>query len=172
MIVISDTNILSSFAAADSLYVLWHLFPRTPIYIPPAVLAELQVALDKGYSYLSSLLDAIAAQQIIILSLTIDEMALLPLLPNRLNIGERQAIVLVQQRHGVLLSNDRRAVRYCHQQGIRSLALVDILRLLWTRKICSQREVHFLIERMERVENLTLTEEQRAIIFAAYPENK
>ena len=166
MIVISDTNILSSFAAANSLHVLLRLFPQTPIYIPPAVLEEIQMALDKGYNYLSPLIEAITDQQITVLPLTTDETALLPLLSHRLNAGERQAIVLAQQRHGILLSNDHRAVRYCDQQGIRSLELVDILRLLWIRKTFSRREVHLLIERMERVENLTLTEEQKAIIFA------
>ncbi len=64
MIVISDTNILSSFAAADSLYVLLRLFPQTPIYISPAVLEEVQVALDKGYSYLSPLIEAITTNKL------------------------------------------------------------------------------------------------------------
>jgi predicted nucleic acid-binding protein len=166
VIVISDTNILSSFAAANSLDILLHFFSHSPIYIPPAVLEELQVAIAKDRDYLNTLIKAIDEQQIIILLLTTDELDLLPSLPNRLNIGERQAIILAQQRHGMLLSNDRRAVRYCEQQGIRSLELVDILRLLWSRKICSRHEVQQLIEQMQRVERLALTEEQLSIIFA------
>ena len=168
MIVISDTNILSSFAAGNSLPLLFRLFAQTEIYIPPAVLEELQVALTYGRSYLNTLFETIATKQLIILPLTADETALLPALPRRLNVGERQAIVLAQRQQGVLLSNDQRAVHYCEQQGIRSLDLVDILRLLWIRKIVSRREVHELIERMHRVEHLTLTAEQRSIIFGAH----
>lgn len=104
----------------------------------------------------------------IVLPLMPDEEVLLSLLPRKLNAGERQAIILTQQRHGILLSNDQRAVRYCEQQGIRSLDLVDMPRLLWTRKIISRRDVHRLIEEMQRVEQLTLTAEQRVIIFGPH----
>lgn len=52
MIVISDTNILSSFAAGNALPLLLRLFAQTEIYIPPAVLEETQVAFTRGRSYL------------------------------------------------------------------------------------------------------------------------
>ncbi len=165
MIVISDTNILSSFAAGNAFSLLFHLFAQPEIYIPPAVLEEVHVALTHGRSYLLVLVEAVATQQIVVLPLNSTEAELLRLLPHRLNVGERQAIVLAEQRNGVLLSNDQRAVRYCEQQGIRSLDLVDILRLLWVRKIISRRAVHELIEQMQRVEQLILTPEQRSIIF-------
>jgi len=168
VIVISDTNILSSFAAGNAFSLLFRLFAQTKIYIPPAVLEEVHAALAPGRSYLDGLIEAIAAQQIVVLPLTLNEADLLPLLPRRLNAGERQAIVLAQRRQGVLLSNDQRAVRYCEQHGIRSLDLVDILRLLWIRKVTSRREVHELIEQMERIEHLTLTPEQRSIIFGSH----
>lgn len=168
MIVISDTNILSSFAAGNALLLLLRLFAQTEIYIPSAVLEEMQVALGRGRSYLNVVFEAVAVNQIIVLPLAADEEVLLSLLPRKLNAGERQAIILAQQHHGILLSNDQRAVRYCEQQGIRSLDLIDILRLLWTRKIISQRDVHRLIEEMQRVEHLTLTAEQRAIIFGPH----
>ena len=168
MIVISDTNLLSSFAAGNALPLLLRLFAQTEIYIPPAVLEETQVAFTRGRSYLNAVFEAIAINQMIVLPLTPDEEVLLSLLPRKLNAGERQAIILTQQRHGILLSNDQRAVRYCEQQGIRSLDLVDMLRLLWTRKIISRRDVHRLIEEMQRVEQLTLTAEQRVIIFGPH----
>lgn len=168
MIIISDTNMLSSFAAGDALPVLLRLFAESKIYIPPAVLEEVQVAIDKGRTYLNPLLQAITDHQIVILPLTTDETCSLGSLPRRLNAGERQAIALAQHRQGVLLSNDRRAVRYCEQQGIRSLELVDILRLLWTRRILSRRDVQLLIEQMQRVERLTLTTKQQSIIFGSH----
>jgi predicted nucleic acid-binding protein len=159
---------LSSFAAGDALQVLLRLFAKSKIYIPPAVLEEVQVAIDKGRTYLNTLLQAITDHQIIVLPLTTDEIRSLDSLPRRLNAGERQAIVLAQYRQGVLLSNDRRAVRYCEQQGIRSLELVDILRLLWVRRILSRRDVQLLIEQMQRVERLTLTTKQQSVIFGSH----
>ena len=168
MIVVSDTNMLSSFAAADALPVLLRLFVRTEIYIPPAVLEEIQVAIKNGRTYLNDILKAITDQQIILLPLTNDEIQALAVLPHRLNAGERQAIVLVQERNGVLLSNDKRAVRYCAQQSIRTIELIDALRLLWIRQILTQNEVKQLVERMVLVEHLTLTPDQRAIIYAPY----
>jgi len=172
VIVVSDTNILSSFAAANALPILLRLFVRTEICIPPAVLEEIQVAIKNEKTYLNDILKAITDQQIILLPLTIDEIQALALLPNRLNAGERQAIVLVEQRKGVLISNDKRAVRYCVQHGIRAIELVDALRLLWIRQILSQNEVKQLLERMVLVEHLTLTAEQRAIIFAPHRKRK
>jgi predicted nucleic acid-binding protein len=102
------------------------LFAESKVYIPPAVLEEVQVGINKGRTYLNTLLQAITDHQIIILPLTSDEIRSLDSLPRRLNAGERQAIALAQHRQGVLLSNDRRAVRYCEQQGIRSLVLGQI----------------------------------------------
>jgi hypothetical protein len=45
--------------------------------------------------------------------------------------------------------------------------LVNILRLFWTEQVFSQEEVRGLIEKMKRVEGLTLTQGQIAEIFAS-----
>ena len=164
-IVISDTNLLSSLTAGGALPALLGLF-KTTIYIPPAVLAEIQVGIDQDRTYLTVLLQAITAQQIEVLPLTATETSLLATLPRRLNAGEREAIVLTQTRPSLLLSNDKRAVRYCVEQGIRALDLVDVLRLLWLRQSLSRAELQQLIKRMRAVENLVLTEAQQAIIFS------
>jgi predicted nucleic acid-binding protein len=166
VIVVSDTNILSSFAAGDSLPALLHLFARSTLCIPPSVQDELQVGLDKGRNYLEPIFRAITAHQIEILSLSSDEEQSLQSYPQRLNLGERQAIALAQTRNAVLLSNDKRALRYCQQQHLRTVDLVGILRLLWVRQIMSQDEVRTLMTKMEQVENLVLTPAQQQAIFA------
>jgi predicted nucleic acid-binding protein len=53
--------------------------------------------------------------------------------PQRLNAGECEAIAICQERHIPLLTNDRRAVRYCQANGINVVDLPTILRLFWTR---------------------------------------
>ena len=52
MIIISDTNILSSLAAGNALFLLRKLFTHSKIYIPPAVEIELQQGFSRYYSLL------------------------------------------------------------------------------------------------------------------------
>lgn len=169
MIVISDTNILSSLAAADSLHLLSSLFPPAQICIPPAVQDELRIGLNYGNTHLEPVLQAISEKKIKVLSLSSTEKHLSQGLPSKLNAGECEAIALSQNRKARLLSNDKKAVRYCKRQGIRVLDLLDILRLLWTSGLISRREVEELIDRMVKVENLKLPQKQRDAIFAPYP---
>ncbi len=166
MFIISDTNILSSFAAGEALFLLARLFPNSRIYIPPMVQAEIKVGLTRGKTHLAVVLQAIEAKQIEILALSSPEKYLSQNLPDGLNPGECEAIALAEQRHGRLLSNDRQAVRYCHQQNIQVLDLVDLLRLLWLKQVISKDGVKRLIQKMEQVEKLKLKSEQLATIFA------
>jgi predicted nucleic acid-binding protein len=166
VIVVSDTNILSSLAAGDSLPALLCLFRRSTFCIPPGVHDELQAGVAKGRSYLEPVSQAITTQQIVVVALSADEERALQQYPQRLNVGERQAIALAQTRKAVILTNDRRALRYCQQENIRAVNLIGILRLLWRRHVLSQTEVQTLLTKMEQVENLVLTPAQRAEIFA------
>ncbi len=166
MIVVSDTNILSSLAAGDSLPLLLTLFARSKVGIPPSVRDELQVGLARGRNYLGPIFQAIALQQLEVIPLSEDEEQTMSGFPQRLNLGERQAIALARSRNALLLSNDNRALRYCQEQRIHTLNLVEILRLLWTRRLLSQDEVRRGIAKLEEVENLVLTPAQREAIFA------
>lgn len=73
MIVISDTNILSSLAAGDALATLRRLYPKSRLLIPPTVQQELQSGFDRGKTYLQPVLQAIAKQQIEVVSLSAEE---------------------------------------------------------------------------------------------------
>lgn len=166
MIVVSDTNVLSSFAAAEALPLLVRLFARTQLCVPPAVRAEILTGLDRGNIYLQTILQAIVDGSITVLDLSQDEMQALTGYPSRLNQGEREAIAITVTRQATLLSNDKRALRYCQQNQIRAVSLVDLLRLLWIRRIVSQDDVRAVIARMEQVEHLILTPEQVQVVFA------
>lgn len=166
MIVVSDTNILSSLAAGDSLPALLRLFARSTLGIPPSVRDELQMGLDQGRSYLEPIFRAMTTQQLDVMPLSPDAEQLTQAYPERLNLGERQAIALARTRNAIFLSNDTRALRYCQQQSMRTMNLVGILRLLWVRQILSQEEVRTLMTKMEQVENLVLVPAQRTEIFA------
>lgn len=168
MIVVSDTNILSSFAAGDSLPQLLQLFPRSKLVIPPVVQQELQIGVDAGEKHLDSILQSIAANQIEVLSLSAEEEALTYGYPLNLNEGERQAIAISQMRKATLLCNDKQAIRCCQQRRITVLNLVDLLRRLWVKQVRTPGEVRMMIEKMERAEGLVLSPRQMAEIFAQH----
>ncbi|MEM7127142.1 MAG: hypothetical protein AAF702_12495 [Chloroflexota bacterium] len=165
MIVISDANILSSFAAADALDHLRRLFPKARIAVPPSVVIELRNGLDYGKSHLKTVLDTITENDIDVLPLSRAEEKLRLQLPQRLNAGECEGIVLAQNRNLLFLSNDKKAFRYCHREGIQALDLVDLLRLLWIQSVCTQKDVAQLIQKMVDVEKLVLRQKQLDIIF-------
>ena len=165
MIVISDTNVLSSLAAGDSFPVLLRLFARSKLAIPPCVQRELQAGLEQGNIYLQPIIQAVLTQKIEVVPLSAEAEQLAFGYPAKLDEGEREAIALAQTRKAILLSNDRAAIRYCQQHSIRVIGLVTILRLLWT-DVMLQDEVRGLIEKMAQVENLSLTLQQVTEIFA------
>ncbi len=105
MTVVSDTNMLSSLAAADAVDRLQHLFARSTVSIPPSVRDKLQAAIDRDRTYLTSVVTAIAAGDIPVIALTEDERALAVTLPRRLNAGECEAIAICQQHRLPLLRN-------------------------------------------------------------------
>jgi predicted nucleic acid-binding protein len=59
VIIISDTNILSSLAAGNSITALCQLYARDKLIIPPAVLQELQDGLERGHQHLQAVFLAI-----------------------------------------------------------------------------------------------------------------
>lgn len=166
MIVISDTNILSSLAAAQALPLLFQLFADDAIYIPPAVHRELQVGLARDKFHLESVLQTVASKQIQILPLSPEENRQLLSFPTKLNAGESEAIALAKTHHALFLSNDQRALNYCKRQNIQTFDLPEILRLLWRRKIVSQDEVRSYISMMREVEKLNLGKSALEFIFA------
>lgn len=165
MLIISDTNILSSLAAGDALPLLFRLFPNKTIHIPPAVHQELLAGLAQR-SYLSTVLEEITQDRIHVLILSAKDQELAQQLPSRLNQGECEAIALTQNRRANLLSNDKRAVRYCRTQKLTVVTLADLLRLFWVERVISYSQVKQLIAQMERVENFVLSEIDHAEIFA------
>jgi predicted nucleic acid-binding protein len=92
------------------------------------------------------------------LTLSAQEKVLVQSLSRRPNAGECEAIAIAKTRGAPLLSNDKRAIRYCQQSKIEVLDLVTILNLLWTRQIISKKGGEALVESMEKGEGLTLTQ--------------
>ena len=107
-----------------------------------------------------------------VLPLSNREQHLAEQLPRKLNLGEREAIALTQSRQARLLSNDKRAVRYCQMHQLKVIDLADVLRLLWTRRVVTRSKVEQIITRMQQVENLVLSQADRDKIFAPGPHRR
>ena len=91
MLVISDTNILSSFAAGNALPLLFRLFPNTTILVPPAVHQELQTGLAYGKRHLDEVLQSFAVGKLQIISLSKDEQQLTAKLPAKIGFGRTRS---------------------------------------------------------------------------------
>ena len=89
MLVISDSNILSSIAAANSLDLLFRLFEEEKICVPQAVVDELNEALQYDQQHVQRVFDEIESDQIEVLPLTHAEQKLTIGLPPKLHAGER-----------------------------------------------------------------------------------
>jgi len=168
MPVVSDSNILSSLAAADALDLLKQLFRGDKIFIPQVVEQELQTGLLYGASYLQRIFDVIHHGDIQILRLTESEQTLTTALPRKLHAGEKEGIVLCQLHNYLFLSNDQRAIRYCQVMGIKNINLEAFLRALWVQRILSQQQVKALLQTIQTVEKMVITQEQLDKIFAPY----
>lgn len=168
MPVVSDSNILSSLAAADALDLLTKFFRGDTIFIPQAVEQELQAGLAHGAFHLQRVFDAIRRDEIRTLYLTEAEQTLTTTLPRKLHAGEKEGIVLCRLYNYLFLSNDKRAIRHCQMTGIKSINLEAFLRALWVQRVLSQQEVKALIQAIQSVEKLVVTQEQFGKIFAPY----
>jgi hypothetical protein len=99
--VVSDTNILGSFAAAAALPSRWAVLRTDGISILPAIEAEMQAGVARGAAHLQPLLNMVAEGRLVVVTLDEPAYALAATLPHKLNAGEREAIGLAVQQQGV-----------------------------------------------------------------------
>jgi len=151
--ILSDSNILASFAAAGQLPLLWRLFNVATIWIPPAVETEIKRGIARGRTHLTAIQTLLDNRQLGVLTLTAEDQERMATFPVSLGIGEREAIAFCVRTRARLLCNDRRAASFCREQGVRYLDLATILRRLWTQGILSRSEVRDLMADMARVEH-------------------
>ena len=166
--IVADTNIVSTFARIGRLDLLFAVTETDALHLPPAVIKEIKAGLHKGLDFLQPLVDGLTGGAgFYALELTAVEKTLADTLPGSLNAGERECIAGCAQRpDSKLLTNDKRAMRYCREHGITVIDLPVLLRWLWTRNIVSQIEVKALLDKMKMVENLQLSPNALATVFA------
>jgi predicted nucleic acid-binding protein len=163
--VVSDTNIISTFARIDQLDLLRQLFKVPQLHLTPGTYAELQKAVEVGCTFLEPVVEAIEqGQGFELLTLTKDEALELTHLPTSLGAGEKESISVSRHRpKTTLLTNDKRARNYCRAESIPCLDLPELLRALWQRGVCSKQEVRELIQRIETEKGMVLKDKQNIL---------
>jgi predicted nucleic acid-binding protein len=151
--IVTDTNILSTFARIGRLDLLFAVAETEVLYLSPAVVKEIEIGLRRGRDFLQPIVDGLTADAgFQPLDLTAEEYDLADTLPSSLNSGERECIALCAKRNGKLLTNDKRARNYCQDNRIPCLDLKLILRRLWQASHSTKNEVRALIADIEQSE--------------------
>ncbi len=112
MSIISNTTLLSNFAAIGQLDLLRELYPR--LYVPTAVYNEIRYGLDEGYTFYRPLIEQVYPHHNdgwIHLTHIVGETELLRLsqLPRKIHAGEAECLSIARERGWLLLTDDRAA---------------------------------------------------------------
>ncbi len=152
--IVSDTNILSSFAATRGLSLLFEVLREEVIYIPPSVHQELLKGLEYGVSYLAEVTHLLKTGKICVLELAEQDHQRIASLPRSFGSGEKEAIAICLRQKATLLCNERRVVNYCRHNNIICLNLKALLRLLWKDGVVSKAKVKTMMARMSKTEGI------------------
>lgn len=165
MIVISDTNIVSSFAAAEALPLLLDALHVDHLVIPSAVYDELQAGIAAKVAYLQPISHWIDSKILRVAPLTAEQLERAETLPQSFGAGERQGIILTDDLRGTLLTNEKRVVNYCTRNRLLCLNLSQLLRLLWKEKVATPDQVRTFMRRMTEAEGITFKDDDQ--LFAS-----
>jgi predicted nucleic acid-binding protein len=153
MNVITNTTVLSNFAAIGQLDLLRQLYGT--IYIPTEVYEEIRGGLEEGYRFyagIDQLIHPFVEEGWIRLTGVTDEPELrfLGELPRRLHQGEAACLAIAQHRDWMLLTDDLAARREATGLGIRKSGSVGCLVLAVERGLCTLEQANLWLEDMIR----------------------
>lgn len=153
MNVITNTTVLSNFAAIGQLNLLRQLYGV--VYIPIEVYEEMQAGLEEGYRFyagIDQLVYPFARRGWIRLTSVTgeQELRLLGELPRRLHRGEAACLAIAQHRGWLLLTDDLAARKEATRRGIRKSGSVGCLVLAVERGLCTLEQANLWLKDMIR----------------------
>ena len=154
--IIVDNNIISTFTRVRQLELLFQLFPKDALGIPPAVYDEMMDAIRQDCAFLEAAAEMVQNERLQIATLTPAEIAAKQILPSSFGVGDAECVIICQTRNDTLLTNDRRVRNFCRAEGIAVYDLPQLLRALWENGILSKQRVRRLASEMEAAENMTI----------------
>jgi len=148
MSVISNTTVLSNFAAIDQLGLLRELYPH--LNLPTAVYDEIRRGLDEGYTFYRPLIDQVYPfhdDGWIHLTHLAGEIELRHLgsLPKKIHAGEAECLAIARERGWLLLTDDRAARRTAEAWQIAISGTLGTLVLMLEQGLCPLEQAnHYL----------------------------
>ncbi|MGC9399482.1 MAG: hypothetical protein ACP5HM_10150 [Anaerolineae bacterium] len=138
MTIISNTTVISNFAAIGQLELLERLY--TTLYISTEVYAEIQAGLNEGYRFYAGIethiYPLVATGWIHLTSVTGEqEVQLQARLPQRLHSGEASCLAIAKQRGWILLTDDQAARKQAIRMNIQVSGSIGCLVMAVERQI-------------------------------------
>ena len=146
---LADTNILSTFAKINELSLLSRLFGNQRLGVVPAVYAEFQAGVNKGYPDLQAVVKLIQQGRIDLMAPTAQEVFQEDVLPASFDAGERETLAVAKSRGYTILTNETQIKNWCQREQIDYWDLPGLLRALWRTNLASREQVRSLIDRIE-----------------------
>ena len=159
--ILSDTNILSTFAKIDRLSLLLQLFERAKMGVVPAVYEELQKGVSSGYVPLQAAIALIQQGQIALLVPTAQEIFEKDDLPDSFDAGERETLAVAKSRRYPILTNETHVKNWCKRAGIGYWDLPGVLRALWRTKLLTKEQAQGLIEQIETKDRIVFKNKEQ-----------
>jgi len=147
--VLADTNILSTFAQIDQLSLLLRLFGNQRVGVVPAVYAEFQAGVKKGYTDLQTVVKLIQQGRIDLVTPNAQEVFQQDLLPASFDAGERETLAVAKSRGHAILTNETQVKNWCNRERIEYWDLPGLLRALWRINLVTREQVRSLIDQIE-----------------------
>lgn len=129
-----DTDVLSMLSKVGRIDLLRRIFPEVVLSITFEVYTELLDAREAGYDFIDDILE----QGFKVLHLDSDLMQMYErkrVELKALHAGEVTSILLCKRAGMSFVTNDRKAKRYCEENGVEWLDIVDLLRLCYRKQV-------------------------------------
>ena len=158
-----DTDILSMPGKIDRTDLLRRLFPETSLVITFEVYNELLRAKEAGYNFVDDILEQ-GLKVNHLDSELIQEYEQKKQRLRNIHTGELTSILLCKREGMAFVTNDSRAKRFCEENGVEWLDIVDILRLCYRKRVLNKREIENVIRDIEERDRTRITRKEE--VFA------
>jgi len=153
---IFDTDILSMLGKIGRADLLTKLFPEEGLVITFEVYNELLRAKEVGYDFV----DDILKQGFKVVHLDfelIKEYEQKKQKLRNIHTGELTSILLCKREGLDFATNDGKAKRFCEEEGVEWLDIIDILRLCYRKRVLDKREIEIVIRDIEEKDRTRIT---------------
>lgn len=160
---ILDADILSMLGKIGRTVLLRKLFPKAGFVITFEVYNELLRAKEAGYDFV----DDILKHGFEVVHLNSELIKVYEQKRSKLrniHAGELTSILLCKREGMAFVTNDSKAKRFCEENDVEWLDVVDILRLYYRKRILDKKEIENVIRDIEEKDRTRIT--KKGEIFA------